>query len=518
MKRFISFILVLTLIFAVSGLAEEQEKQDSFLDSASQFFSDAWNNTSTAVSNAWTATGDALSSAWNSVSGAVSSAWNAAGTFLGEKGDQLAIWVNISGNDALEKLKPAYNELAEQLQINSAHANDIWLQAMDYADQNGIAHVTQAKLLLAALTYVQADGTQEDPAQAAFDMIINSGITHQAAAENALNSMMVGISGTPSAPDPNEPRQYIGEVINTGTDNGFSGFQKLDSKDPHFGWTLGDFFVSGYTRVTKDENGNLVFLKTLDDQVELWFELKQDIDCLNGNDSLSIAEDKKAFDEAFGITQTNFGRGALVVRHRDYQNAAGTPNLYTDYLPAITSSGANTTVQTFEEGDYEVALNYVIKDASLPLISTYEDYRISFNFSVRNGNCMVFPFDVLTSAELTNTAVTENGFYLDLARSRYLDINVKRETLAEGAVGLTEDVRFNRPAKDGDQYTAEGIYTITVSNRYTGQETVKQIYVGTNKILMAHMVTGLSIDEIQEQLAKGAQIAEDGTIIGLTHD
>ena len=193
----------------------------------------------------------------------------------------------------------------------------------------------------------------------------------------------------------------------------------------------------------------------------------------------------------------------------------GEPQLFTDYLSAITASGADTTVQLFEEGDYEVALDYEIKDQSNKLAPQYGNYRIAFNFSVRNGNCMVYPFDVATGAELTNTAVTENGFYLDLALSRYLDINVKRETLAEGATGLTEDVRFNRPARDGEQYTEEGIYTITVSNRYTGQQTVKQIYVGTNKILLAHMVTGLSIEEVREQIAKGAQIAEDGTIIGM---
>lgn len=192
--------------------------------------------------------------------------------------------------------------------------------------------------------------------------------------------------------------------------------------------------------------------------------------------------------------------------------------MYTDYLSGITASGADTTVQLFEEGDYEVALNYEIKDESMKVIDSYSNYRITFKFSVRNGNCMVYPFDVATGAELTNTAITENGFYLDLARSRYLDINIKREVLAEGAVGLTEDVRFNRPARDGDQYTDEGIYTITVSNRYTGQETTKQIYVGTNKILMAHMVTGLSVEEVREQIAKGAQIAEDGTIIGMVND
>ena len=35
---------------------------------------------------------------------------------------------------------------------------------------------------------------------------------------------------------------------------------------------------------------------------------------------------------------------------------------------------------------------------------------------------------------------------------------------------------------------------------------------------MAHMVTGLSVEEVREQLAKGAQIAEDGTIIGMVND
>ncbi len=77
---------------------------------------------------------------------------------------------------------------------------------------------------------------------------------------------------------------------------------------------------------------------------------------------------------------------------------------------------------------------------------------------------MVYPFDVLTKGELTNSSLTENGFYLDLAKSRYLDIDVKKEVLVQGSDALTEDTRFNRPAKDGEQYTDEGIYTITVRN------------------------------------------------------
>ena len=306
------------------------------------------------------------------------------------------------------------------------------------------------------------------------------------------------------------------DAVNAGVDTGYAKQDTISGDDKHFGWRLGRFFLTGFTRVTADENQQPVFIKTLGDSVTLWFDLEQDIDALNGNAQLSLAADANGYDQQFGIPKTNFGRGTLIVRHTDYQNAKNEPAVYTDYLLAKGTTGANTRIVLHEEGDYEVALDYEVQDGELTHItSKFGNYRIFLRFSIRNGNCMVYPFDVATGAELTNTAVTENGFYLDLALSRYLDINVKRETLAEGATGLTEDVRFNRPARDGEQYTEEGIYTITVSNRYTGQQTVKQIYVGTNKILLAHMVTGLSIEEVREQIAKGAQIAEDGTIIGM---
>ena len=116
---------------------------------------------------------------------------------------------------------------------------------------------------------------------------------------------------------------------------------------------------------------------------------------------------------------------------------------------------------------------------------------------------MIYPFDILTGAELTNTSVTENGFYLDLARSRYLDLNVKKETLSEGANGLIADVRFNRPARDGEIYEDEGIYTITATNKYTDQSTQKIIYVGENDILSNYVSSGMSTDEIINELSKG---------------
>lgn len=168
------------------------------------------------------------------------------------------------------------------------------------------------------------------------------------------------------------------------------------------------------------------------------------------------------YDNYFETSVTNFGRGALIIRYTDYENVQHDPITYTNYLNANAKTGADTIVQLFEEGDYEVALNYKIKNNKTKVLGQsilpeYNDYRIFFKFSVRNGNCMVYPFDVATKAELTNSSITENGFYLNLAKSRYLDINIKKEVLKEGTEGVTEDIRFNKPAKDGDQYTEEGI-------------------------------------------------------------
>ena len=94
---------------------------------------------------------------------------------------------------------------------------------------------------------------------------------------------------------------------------------------------------------------------------------------------------------------------------------------------------------------------------------------------------MVYPFDVMTGAELSDGAVTPNGFKLDMAKSRYLTIDVQRSIISEGANGEVEDVRFKRPAKDGEEYTEEGIYTFNVKNLYTGENTTKTIYVGDYK-------------------------------------
>ena len=260
----------------------------------------------------------------------------------------------------------------------------------------------------------------------------------------------------------------------------------------------------------KESDGNVVFLKNVGDTVTLWFNLQQDINKLNGDEDLKITADTEGFDQYFETPRINFGKGTLIIRYTDYNNNSSEPQIYTKYLEANATVGSNTKVQLFEEGDYEIALDYEV--TSDELIDKVGHYRIFFTFSVRNGNCMVYPLDVSTGSELTNSSMTENGFMLDLAKSRYLQINVKREILTESADGLVEDTRANGPAKDGAKYVDEGIYTITATNQYTNQTTTKKIYVGTNNVLKAFMTSGLSIEEINKLVSEGATIDDEGII------
>lgn len=310
-------------------------------------------------------------------------------------------------------------------------------------------------------------------------------------------------------------RKYLGEVVYAGDSDGYEKSEKIDKDNPHFGWEIGNFYVSGFTRAIDENTKNPIFLKNAGNTVKLSFCLNQDISKLNNKEELSIAEDDDGYDEHFGIERTNFGKGMLIIRFTDYQGKKQKPKLYENYLNGI-KNGANTEVQLCEEGDYEVALDYKIKvDNSMWLFwkqSTY-DYKISFKFSVRNGNCMVFPRDCKTKNELGNSSYTENGFYLDFAKTKYLDIDVKKEILNNDADKLIEDTRFNKPGADGESYKDEGVYTITAKNKYTNQNTVKVIYVGKDNLLKAYAKNNISLSEIKTQIEQGAKVDSKGNII-----
>lgn len=319
--------------------------------------------------------------------------------------------------------------------------------------------------------------------------------------------------------DSNTKKYNLGSKTRTEKYDGYYGETAITKNDPHYGWELGQFFISGYTADTKDLDGNVIFLKNVGDQVTLWFNLQQDINCLNGKETLTIMEDTAGSDQYFETLPTDFGHGALIVRKTNYENVTEKPMIYTNYLEAVASVGANTKVSLFEEGDYEVALDYGVnydktKVFGHSFLPKQAHYRIYFKFSVRNSNSMFFPRDIKTNSELADNAIAPDGFYLDLANSKYLQLNVVKEVLKEDGTWLSLDVRKNSSAKDGDEYIEEGIYTITVTNQYTGEPpTTKKIYVGQNDIIKAYMLNGLPIGEIQNKLAQGATIDDDGTIV-----
>ena len=316
---------------------------------------------------------------------------------------------------------------------------------------------------------------------------------------------------------------YLGSTVNAGTDTGYSNSDALTEKDPHYGWSLGRFYATGFTTVQR-EDGQVTFLKTTGDDIKLKFRLDQDIDCLNGNSALTINDDTNGYDQRFGTTKsdTGFGRGTLIIRQIDYTNDESAPQVYVNYLEG-TGLGAETEVSSFAEGDYEVALDYEVKNdarqtpgigpiPSLSILPEYSNYTIRFKFSVRNGDAMVFLLDSNTGSELTNSAVTENGFTVDFAKSHYLNIYVKRSVLSDNGSELV-DVRSNEPASDGKAYTDPGIYTITATNPSTNQTTEKIVYVGNDPLLKAYAITGYTLEQIQDMLAQGATVAEDGTIV-----
>ena len=306
-------------------------------------------------------------------------------------------------------------------------------------------------------------------------------------------------------------------AVNTGEGYCLSkGASILEADDPQFNWALGYFTINGYTDSVKDDEGNDVFLKNVGDQVTLWFTLEKDINDLKGDGRLSISEDDDAEDLDFQ-EEGNFKRGALIISHLDSENASKEPIIYTDYLAANARTGANTRVTLFEEGDYEVALDYEIKSephkiGSVAIAPKYTNYKVYFKFSIRNGNCMAYPFDIKSGSELRDGDICEEGFTIKLAGSRYNEVAIKYDVVVGEEGQKKFDTRKNMIAKDGATYTDEGVYTFSVNNPYTNVITTKTVYVGTDPYLKALSKTGRSLSEINDKIQQGYLIEDDGSI------
>ncbi|ADU23878.1 hypothetical protein [Ruminococcus albus] len=313
----------------------------------------------------------------------------------------------------------------------------------------------------------------------------------------------------------------LGKTQAVKVDNGFTDSINMDSDDPHLGWDLGRFVVGGFTSNKKTVTGDTVFLKNVGDKITLWFDMNKNVNInkLNGDKHLTINSDLNGYDSILNVPQQNFKRGTLIIRFTDYKGITHDPIIYTNFLEALVLPGANTKVQLFEEGDYEVSLDYEILDDNWK--DRFYDYKIAFNFQVRNSNAIVYPKDKVTNTYLANDSVTENGFILDWAKSRYLNINVQLSQWTKGVNGYTEDTKFNRSAKESDEYITPGIYTIKVTNPTTdpyGQNpTVKKIYVGSDSVIIASMNaknSAYTINEISDLVENaGYEISDSGELI-----
>ena len=259
-----------------------------------------------------------------------------------------------------------------------------------------------------------------------------------------------------------------------------------DDGDPHYGWEIGEFFVGGYTEM----KGTNTFIKETGDRVSLWFNLKQDINNCNNKDGIYVVSDENGYDQELETERTYFGKGALIIKKTNSDGTKEKPVIYTNFLEASASPDADIKVSLFEEGDYQVTLDYELKydKTKIPLVdfSVFPEkarYKISFSFSIRNGNTIVFFKDVGNNdSELTTGSCTENEIKVDYAKSKYLKVYYERSTLN----GNVFDVRKNTVVSDGDVFKDEGVYKFTITNETTGQTTEKILCIGNEELLQKY--------------------------------
>ena len=285
----------------------------------------------------------------------------------------------------------------------------------------------------------------------------------------------------------------LGDTKNAGHNTGYAKNDEIGKDDPHYGWSLGRFMMSGYTEC-KDDGPRLVFMKSPGDSVTLWFDLAQDIDKLNGDSGLRINRDTDGLDTAFQYPKSDFGRGALLVKHIDFRNSDSDVQMYSDYLAAKNGTGANTVIQINEEGIYEVALDYEMERKGL--FSSYNDYRLYTTFEVKNASGMFFMFDVSTDSELQDYSRTADGFRIDLANSHSLSISYTRYAINQDETAL--DVRKTGLASDGDTFEKVGYYEITATNKETGEKLIKHIFVGRSADLKEYQALDDSLSKFSE--------------------
>ncbi len=316
-------------------------------------------------------------------------------------------------------------------------------------------------------------------------------------------------------------RQTVGETVNAGYGSGYSGQGAIGGSDPHSGWELGSFILDGCTEC----RDNTMLVKTPDEKISLKYRLSQsDLDRLGGDSDLSIKSDPTGTDSGFGVQNEYFGRGALLIRRTDENGTAEEVQVIPDFLSNIAVSGTETEVQLFDEGDYEVALDYRINEDGFFYDDQY-DYRVFFKFSVRNCGCGIWPVDTVSGESLDNAVSTYNGFRLDSSVSDYLKVKVSLSQWTEKENGYSEIHIYDRAPEKDELFEEEGIYTITAINPTTDpsgrQPVIKKIYVGSSDVLRAY-VSGrnkdMTVNMIADCIKRGGSVLADGTLVSPQED
>ncbi len=263
----------------------------------------------------------------------------------------------------------------------------------------------------------------------------------------------------------------------------------LQSGDHLFSCDTIDIVISNFaSKIEKD--GKIYFLKTSPYVPSLSLDIEanpKNMSNVNSEKVVELWNDTDNSVDDYGYAG-KVGKGLLYIEYTDYKG-----NTETYAMADVLNSNVDTPVWFGQEGSYRVGLCFEtrrfekrerekilgFKIGKEVDIYTYNNYRMDFEFEIRNGNTMLFLFDD-NGAELKNGAVT-SGFSIDLADSHYLDIRVKREvTVDQNSLQEDTDTRINTVANEKVTYNEEGIYTLTAYNSVTNETTTKRILVCNN--------------------------------------
>ena len=195
------------------------------------------------------------------------------------------------------------------------------------------------------------------------------------------------------AAESSEERYYIKTTtFDAGLDEGYAPRKPIKKDNPHYGWDIGRFYLTGFRSYTVID-GVPVFYKYIEQSMYLHFQIEKDIERLDTKGLLSISDIYFGYDADFGIPYGSFKRGALFVqRTAHHTGEKDKVREFYDFLGAM-SNGFNTSfLQIDYNGIYDVALDYTIEESKRKDShdKQYWDFKVPFRFKVvdidKSGN------------------------------------------------------------------------------------------------------------------------------------